>query len=121
MPLWLPNTGWDNLYVSLLGTKMLQMRQVTLLERIPRSRVGAVTDPRVLMRQDFEPPSGELLKAIESNFGSLDNMISTFNPTTAAVQARAALAGAKLASTSGRSEVIAFCKVMRPGSVWLSL
>ncbi|KAK9840726.1 hypothetical protein WJX81_000430 [Elliptochloris bilobata] len=36
--------------------------------------------------KDFEPPSGELLKAIESNFGSLDNMISIFSPKTAAVQ-----------------------------------
>ncbi len=51
------------------------------------------------MLQEFEPPSGELLKAIESNFGSLDNMISTFNPKSAAVQARAACLGKGQACT----------------------
>ena len=39
--------------------------------------------------QDYEPPSGELLRAIESDFGSLDHMVSIFNPKTAAVQVRA--------------------------------
>ncbi len=38
-------------------------------------------------RQDYEPPSGELLDAIERDFGSLDDMVSKFNPKTAAVQA----------------------------------
>ncbi len=36
--------------------------------------------------QDFEPPSGELAKAIEADFGSVDSLISKFNPKTAAVQ-----------------------------------
>lgn len=36
--------------------------------------------------QDFVPPEGELAKAIESEFGSVDNLISKFNPKTAAVQ-----------------------------------
>jgi Fe-Mn family superoxide dismutase len=36
--------------------------------------------------KDFEPPSGELAKAIEAEFGSVDNLISKFNPRTAAVQ-----------------------------------
>ena len=61
------------------------------------------------MLQEFEPPSGELLKAIESNFGSLDNMISTFNPKTAAVQACAAcLASAKPTTAALCSIVVAF-------------
>lgn len=33
-----------------------------------------------------EPPQGELLKAIERDFGSLDAMIAKFNAQTAAVQ-----------------------------------
>ena len=36
--------------------------------------------------QDFEPPSGELAKALEAEFGSVDNFISKFNPKAAAVQ-----------------------------------
>jgi Fe-Mn family superoxide dismutase len=36
--------------------------------------------------KDFEPPSGELAKAIEADFGSVDNLISKFNPKAAAVQ-----------------------------------
>lgn len=61
------------------------------------------------MLQEFEPPSGELLKAIESNFGSLDNMISTFNPKTAAVQACAACpASVKPTIAFLRSKIVAF-------------
>ena len=36
--------------------------------------------------KDFEPPSGELLQAIERDFGSLDAMVKKFNGSTAAVQ-----------------------------------
>lgn len=36
--------------------------------------------------QDFEPPSGDLAKAIEAEFGSVDSLIAKFNPKTAAVQ-----------------------------------
>mmetsp|Transcript_15997 Transcript_15997/g.34568 ORF Transcript_15997/g.34568 Transcript_15997/m.34568 type:complete len:228 (-) Transcript_15997:710-1393(-) len=36
--------------------------------------------------KDFQPPSGELLKAIEAKWKSLDNFITTFNTQTAAVQ-----------------------------------
>ncbi|GMH33452.1 hypothetical protein BSKO_01286 [Bryopsis sp. KO-2023] len=36
--------------------------------------------------KDFELPSGELAAAINDQFGSLDNLIAKFNPTTAAVQ-----------------------------------
>lgn len=39
--------------------------------------------------QDAAPCSGELLEAIKAKWGSLDNFISTFNTTTAAVQVRA--------------------------------
>jgi superoxide dismutase len=35
------------------------------------------------------PPGGELAKAIEAEFGSVDNLISKFNPKTAAVQVSA--------------------------------
>lgn len=35
---------------------------------------------------EAEPPSGELLQAIERDFGSLEAMISKFNASTAAVQ-----------------------------------
>ncbi len=38
------------------------------------------------MLQDFEPPSGEILKQIEADFGSLDKLITTFNAKTAAIQ-----------------------------------
>ena len=37
-------------------------------------------------QKDFEPPSGELLEAIEKDFGSLDAMVKKFNGSTAAVQ-----------------------------------
>jgi Fe-Mn family superoxide dismutase len=36
--------------------------------------------------KDFEPPSGELLQAIERDFGSLDALVKKFNGSTAAVQ-----------------------------------
>jgi Fe-Mn family superoxide dismutase len=36
--------------------------------------------------KDFVLPGGELAKAIEAEFGSVDNLISKFNPKTAAVQ-----------------------------------
>ena len=36
--------------------------------------------------KDYEPPSGELLTMIESEFGSLDNMVSKFNAASAGVQ-----------------------------------
>ena len=37
--------------------------------------------------QEFEPPSGKIKEAIDHEFGSLDDFIAKFNPTTAAVQA----------------------------------
>lgn len=46
------------------------------------TRISPVTD----YVQDFEPPSGELAKAIEAEFGSVDSLITKFNPKTAAVQ-----------------------------------
>jgi hypothetical protein len=39
------------------------------------------------MPQEFEPPSGKVKEAIDEEFGSLDDFIAKFNPTTAAVQA----------------------------------
>lgn len=36
--------------------------------------------------QDFEPPSGIIKEGIEQEWGSLDDFIAKFNPTTAAVQ-----------------------------------
>ena len=41
----------------------------------------------VRMLQEFEPPSGKVKEAIDGEFGSLDDFIAKFNPTTAAVQA----------------------------------
>ncbi len=38
------------------------------------------------MLQDFEPPSGEIAKQIEADFGSLDKLIPVFNAKTAAIQ-----------------------------------
>ena len=37
------------------------------------------------MLQDFEPPSGEIAKQIEADFGSLDKLIPVFNAKTAAI------------------------------------
>lgn len=37
-------------------------------------------------KKNFEMPSGELLNAINRDFGSLDQMINKFNTVTAAVQ-----------------------------------
>jgi len=50
-------------------------------------RGGAGLSRGAARLQDYEPPSGELLDAIERDFGSLDDMVSKFNPKTAAVQA----------------------------------
>lgn len=36
--------------------------------------------------KEYAPPSGKILKAIESDFGSLDTLVSKFNTATAAVQ-----------------------------------
>lgn len=36
--------------------------------------------------KDFEPPSGDLAEAIETDFGSVDKLIAKFNPKAAAVQ-----------------------------------
>ncbi|ORZ39258.1 Manganese/iron superoxide dismutase [Catenaria anguillulae PL171] len=36
--------------------------------------------------KDFDLPQGELLKAIQAEFGSLDNLVTKFNTQTAAVQ-----------------------------------
>ncbi|EIE21219.1 superoxide dismutase [Mn] [Coccomyxa subellipsoidea C-169] len=36
--------------------------------------------------EDFEPPSGEIAKQIEADFGSLDKLIPMFNAKTAAIQ-----------------------------------
>ena len=41
-----------------------------------------------LTPQDCRPPSGELLKAIEGRWGSLDKFVAEFNAKTAAVQVR---------------------------------
>ena len=40
----------------------------------------------VTAAQDFEPPSGKIKEGIEQEWGSLDDFIAKFNPTTAAVQ-----------------------------------
>lgn len=45
--------------------------------------------------QDFEPPSGDLAKAIEADFGSVVNLISKFNPKAAAVQVMCTLFGSR--------------------------
>lgn len=37
--------------------------------------------------QKYEPPSGDLEKQIEQDFGSLDKLVADFNPKTAAIQA----------------------------------
>jgi superoxide dismutase len=39
-----------------------------------------------LLSQEYEPPSGEIAKHIESDFGSLDALTATFNAKTAAIQ-----------------------------------
>lgn len=39
-----------------------------------------------LSLQNYEPPTGSLAKAIESDFGSLDKLVTKFNTSTAAVQ-----------------------------------
>ncbi len=39
--------------------------------------------------QDYEPPSGELLKLIEARYKSLDNFQAAFNAAAAGVQVRA--------------------------------
>lgn len=36
--------------------------------------------------KDFEPPSGDLAKAIDADFGSLDKMTAKFNAAAAGVQ-----------------------------------
>ena len=41
--------------------------------------------------QDYEPPSGEIAKQIEKDFGSLDKLIPVFNAKTAAIQVRISL------------------------------
>ena len=38
--------------------------------------------------QKYEPPSGDLEKQIEKDFGSLDKLVAEFNPKTVAIQVR---------------------------------
>ena len=60
----------------------------------PRPRVAlAPQPPAANVRQDCRPPSGELLKGIESKWGSLDKFIGEFNTKTAAVQVGRKLCG----------------------------
>ena len=47
---------------------------------------GAVAKSGHRTPQDFEPPSGKIKDGIEQEWGSLDDFIAKFNPTTAAVQ-----------------------------------
>lgn len=46
----------------------------------------------VVTVKEFVPPEGELLKAIEEEFGSLDGFIGKFNTAAAGVQVRPSLA-----------------------------
>ena len=42
--------------------------------------------------QEYEPPSGELKKALDSQFGGLEAFKGKFNPTAAALQVQLVLA-----------------------------
>lgn len=58
----------------------------TLLLLLVNCQVIAADKQSVCCMQDAAPCSGELLESIKAKWGSLDNFISTFNATTAAVQ-----------------------------------
>jgi hypothetical protein len=83
----------------------------------------------LLLLQDAAPCSGELLEAIKGKWASLDNFISTFNTTTAAVQVRDSTAqritaaalnaracSPKAAHTTARWQAAACCLACRPNS-----
>ena len=48
--------------------------------------IARIASKFVTPSQDFEPPSGKIKEGIEQEWGSLDDFIAKFNPTTAAVQ-----------------------------------
>jgi len=56
------------------------------LPRTQRPTIARNANEPVAASQDFEPPSGKIKEGIEQEWGSLDDFIAKFNPTTAAVQ-----------------------------------
>jgi hypothetical protein len=73
------------------GMQVLGATRARLHPACPRSAL-ALSPPCIAclcpapQLQDYEPPSGALLQAIEADFGSLDKLVSKFNTAAVGVQ-----------------------------------